>query len=83
MSVNYAILLPEPDSYKDIVLLWARCFHTYWPDCPAKVYWTNEEETIIDDDRIIPVHYGAGNPTAFCGRLLKGIEAAGTEYVLI
>lgn len=82
MSVNYAILLPEPDSYKDIVLLWARCFHTYWPDCPAKVYWTNEEET-IDDDRIIPVHYGAGNPTAFCGRLLKGIEAAGTEYVLV
>lgn len=78
---DLTILLPEPDSYKDIVLFFDSCLEKAWPDCPYPIFWMNGEET-IDSPRIQAMNCG-GNPLAFCGRVLDGVNHAGTKWVLI
>lgn len=79
---DLTILVPEPDSYKDIVLFFDSCLKNTWPDCPYSIYWMNEKET-IDSPRIKAINCGDGNPLAFCGRLLDGIHFAGTRWILL
>ena len=81
MNDKLMILLAEPDSYRDIVCLFEKCLEKNWHDHPP-VVWANEEDTArVNEFQII--NCGGGNPAAYCGRILKGLEALNTEYVLL
>lgn len=75
------ILLAEPDSYRDIVCLFGKCLEKNWHDHPP-VVWANEEDAArVNEFQII--NCGGGNPAAYCGRILKGLKAVNTGYVLL
>lgn len=82
MHNDLTILLPEPDSYKDIVLFFDSLLKKAWPDCPYPIFWMNEEES-INSQQIKAVNCGGGNPQAFCGRILDGIHYTDTKWVMI
>lgn len=82
MSRNLTIILPEPDSYKDIVIIFERQLAKIWADCPYQIIWANEKE-YLNSSIIKTLNCGTGNPTAFCGRIISGIKEAQTKYILI
>jgi|GEM_PF-4157390 len=80
MDSNLSIIVPAHDSYKDVVILWEKAISKYWSDCPYRIVWANGTERV---DSSIIEEVRTGENATFAQRVLNGINAVKTDYVLI
>ncbi len=76
---SMAVVVPGPDSYKDVLLVYEQAMKKYWKAGNA-VYWFNEEEH-LDDGFIQVVNNGQG--TSWCKRLKNATELLDVDYILL
>ncbi len=75
-----SIVIPAHDNYKEIVELYVRALRKNWADCPFEVIWSNGEES-LDDGNVKVINCGLN--ASFCQRVLRALEEADTEYILL
>lgn len=77
---NLTIVFIAFDGYCD---LWSDCiklFHTFWPDCPYKVVFVNNEKGVEDDDFEV-VH--AGKNAEWSKKVQLALSKVQTPYVCL